>query len=230
MNSQLASADLNLGRLRLRSLAVGVMALLICGIGAVFAPTQFFRAYLAAYQFFLGLGVGSLALLMIYHVTGGAWGFLLRRLLEAGMRTLPLLAVLFLPLCFGLGHLFEWANPDAIAASKDFQHKQVYLNPTFFWVRAAVYFAIWINVAYLLDAWSRRQDRTGDADVTHNMGTLSAVGLVLLGITIQFASVDWLMSLEPKFHSTMVGPLYASGQILCAHAFALVVKAWAQRI
>ncbi len=182
MNNPLASAELNLGMLRRRSLIVGVLALLGCGVGALFTPSHFFRAYLASYQFFLGLGVGSLALLMIYHVTGGAWGFLLRRLLEAGTRTLPLLAVLFLPLFFGLGYLFEWANPDAIAASKDLQHKQVYLNPLFFCVRAAIYFTIWIALAYLLDAWSRRQDRTGDPEVAPKMGTLSAVGLVMSSI------------------------------------------------
>jgi hypothetical protein len=125
----------------------------------------------------------------------------------------------------GLGDLFEWAHPDAVRASRELQHKEPYLNIPFFWIRAGLYFVIWISVATVLNIWSRRQDRAAGPGLKRSLATLSGVGLVLLGITIHFASVDWLMSLQPRFRSTIIGPLWASGHLLSAQAFTLVVLA-----
>lgn len=122
-----------------------------------------FRAYLASYLFYQGIGLGCLAILMIYYVTGGAWGFLIRRFLEAGTRTLPLLALLLIPIGGGLRYLFVWARPEEVAADPNLQWKQIYLNVPFWWGRAVLYFVIWLNLTYLLNAWSRRQEETGDA-------------------------------------------------------------------
>jgi hypothetical protein len=213
-------------RLQWRALVAGVVALVVCVIGAAFDPRQFFRAYLAAYQFFLGIGLGSMVILTIYHITGGAWGFLIRRTLEAGMRTLPLLALLFVPIACALPLLYPWALPEEVAASPGLQHKQIYLNPPFFWGRAALFFALWVGTAYLLHAWSRRQDEADDPALARKMTRLSGPAMIVYGISITFASVDWLMSLQPAFRSTIFGPLYASGQILSAHCVALVVLAW----
>ncbi len=215
-----------MSRQRRWSGVVGVIGLVLCAAGAVLEPAHFFRAYLSAYQFFLGLGLGSFVILMIYHLTGGAWGYLIRRILEAGMKTLPLLALLFIPVACGIGYLFPWAQPEVVEASENLRHKQLYLNPPFFWARAVIYFLLWNGFAWLLARWSRRQDETGDPAITHRLGTLSSVGLVVFGITMQFASIDWLMSLQPSFHSTIIGPLYASGMLLSALAFALVVLAF----
>ena len=110
-------------------------------------PEQFFRAYLVSFCFYLGLPLGSLAILMLYHLTGGAWGFLIRRLLEAGLRTLPLFAVLFAPIACGLEYLYVWARPEIVGQSKSLQWQQIYLNAPFFWVRAAIYFVAWIMLA-----------------------------------------------------------------------------------
>ncbi len=137
MSSSLAPADDAdaLDRLQQRSLGVGVVALVVCVVGAFFSPTQFFRAYLAAYVFYLGIGLGSLVILMIYHLTGGAWGFLVRRILEAATRTLPLLAVLFLPMACGVSYLYLWARPDTVAADPepaaqaDLSQRAVLLRP-----------------------------------------------------------------------------------------------------
>jgi len=200
-----------LERLQRQSLVVGVIALVPCVIGAYFSPTQFFRAYLTAYLFYLGIGLGCMAILMVFHLTGGTWGFLIRRFLEAGMRTLSLLAVLFEPIAWGIDKgLYLWARPDFFA-NKAFQGKQVYLTPPLFWGRAALYFICWMAFAFILSAWSRRQDREADPRLEKWAGRLSGPGLVVYGITITFASVDWVMSLQPAFHSTIFGPLFASG-------------------
>jgi hypothetical protein len=208
-----------------RSLGIGIVALAVCAVGAVGDPGQFFRAYLAAYVFYLGIGLGSMAVLMIYHLTGGAWGLLIRRPLEAAMRTLPLLAVLFVPIACGIRELYVWAQPQTVAESAKLQYQQFYLNPGFFWVRAAAYFLVWLTIAFLLSWWSRQEDRSGGPRLAWKSRKLSAFGAVAYGISIHFASVDWVMSLEPVFHSTIWGPIFAFGQLLSGLAFALIVFA-----
>ncbi len=192
---------------------VGVVALVVCVVGAFFSPTQFFRAYLAAYVFYLGIGLGSLVILMIYHLTGGAWGFLVRRILEASTRTIPLLAVLFIPVACGVRYLYLWTDPAKVAADWTLQYKHIYLNLPFFCFRAVLYFVLWSLMAYLLSRWSRLQDETGDPALKRTMGRLSGPGLVVYGISFTFASVDWIMSLQPAFHSTIFGPLVAASEL-----------------
>jgi hypothetical protein len=204
---------------------VGIIALVACAVGAWFSPAEFFRAYLAAYLFYLGIALGSMVLLLVYHLTGGSWGFLIRRILEAGMRTLPLLALFFLPIAFGIRYLYPWAQPDLVAASAKLQYQQFYLCPTYFLVRAAVYFALWMAIAYLLASWSRKEDQTGDPRLAWKSLKLSGYAAVVYGISLHFAAIDWAMSLVPVFHSTIWGPLFATGQLLSALAFALVVLA-----
>ena len=216
---------LDLARWQRRSLGIGVIALAVCAVAAPASPTQFFRAYLAAYLFYLGIALGSLALSMAYHLTGGSWGLMIRRILEAAMRTLPLLALLFLPIAFGVGYLYVWAQPSMVAGSPKLQYQQFYLQPHLFWIRAAVYFVLWIIMAFWLNRWSRQEDQTGNPRLAWKSQQLSAFGAVLYGISLHFAAVDWAMSLQPVFHSTIWGPLFASGQLLSALAWALVVLA-----
>ncbi len=219
-----------LTRMQWRALGVGVVVLVICVIGAFFDPTQFFRTYLVAYLYCLGIAHGCLVVLMIYHLTGGAWGYLIRRVLEAGAETMPLLVLLFLPIGFGVSELYDWARPELVASSRGLQHKQIYLNVPFFWIRAAIYFAFWVGLACCLGTWSRRQDRTGDPRLARRLEQLSGPGLVIFGITITFASVDWVMSLQTAFRSTIFGPLFASAEILAGLAWAVIILAWlAQR-
>ncbi len=230
MNSIPVGRREQLERLQWRALAVGAAVLAVCVVGAFFSPTQFFRAYLIAYLFFLGIALGCFAVLMVYHLTGGAWGFLIRRVLEAGMRTLPVMAVLFIPIACGVEYLYTWARPEEVAASPDLRHKQIYLNVPFFCVRAVIYFALWLGIGHYLSAWSRRQDRAGNPEaaegLAQRLATLSGPGLIAYGITITFASVDWVMSLQPAFRSSIFGPLFASGEMLTGFACALVVLAW----
>lgn len=226
MSPDIPARDRAIHRLQWWGLVVGITAVAVCGVGALVSPTQFFRAYLAAYQFYLGIALGCFVIVMIYHLTGGAWGFLIQRILEAGMRTLPYLALLFVPIACGVNYLFAWANPEEVAAASDLQHKHIYLNVPFFWTRAVIFFALWMVIALFLDYWSRRQDETGDERFAERQALLSGPGLIVFGITVTFAAVDWQMSLQPKFHSTIYGPLVATGQVLSGHAVALVVLAW----
>ena len=219
------SAQPALHRFQRWSLLVGIVGLMLCAVGAFFNLDQFFRAYLVAYFFWLGIALGCLAIMMVHYLTGGVWGIVIHRFLEAGARTLPLLALLFVPLVFGLQHLYVWARPDAVAADALLQHKSAYLNVPFFLIRAAVYFVIWLGVGYLLQRWSLAQERTGDGLVSRRSRVLSGPGLVLYGLAITFASIDWVMSLEPHWYSTIYGFMVMVGQGLAALAFVIVATA-----
>jgi hypothetical protein len=215
-------ADLDLARSR--ALQAGVVGLLGCGIGFMVDRDHFFRAWLIAYLLFLGIALGSMALLMIQHLTGGAWG-VFRRVFEASSRTLPLLAILFLPVILGMGTLYSWTHPEYVQQDEVLRHKAVYLNTAFFLGRALVYFASWILIAWTLTRWSRRQDE-GDATVNRRLQFLSGGGIVVYAFTTMFASVDWVMSINPHWYSTLFGFIFVGGQGLSALAFTIVAGAF----
>jgi hypothetical protein len=213
-------------RFQQQVLLFGIGGLALCVVGAFFRPEQFFRAYLLAYVFWIGLVLGCLGIVMMYHLSGGAWGVVIRRMLESATRTLPVMVVLFIPLLFGLHDLYAWARPDVVANDELLQHKRLYLNVPFFVLRAVLYFVAWGGVAYLLNRWSREQDqRATDPRPTRRLRLLSGPGLVLYGLGITFAAIDWLMSLEPHWYSTIFGVTLMVGQGLNAFAFAIIVIA-----
>src|SRR5262249_44373093 len=121
---------------------------------------------------------------------------------------------------FGLRFLYPWTT--SAAATEITTSKEIYFDATFFWIRQVVYFAGWLGIACLLSTWSRRQDQSGDPGLLKKLGRLSALGLVFYGITILFVSVVWVMPLEPKFRSTVFGPLFASGEFVAGQAFAII--------
>ncbi len=219
MNTASGSLTASIDRLRRPSLVVGLVGLVACAVGAFLAPDAFFRGYLFAYIFFAGLTLGCLAVAMLHHLTGGAWGIPIRRPLESGTRTLPLVAVLFLPIAFGIKHLYSWSRPGAASSDPLLAAKAAYLNVPFFLARAVFYFAVWIGIAYFLNRWSLEQDHSGSPATSRKLQLLSAGGLVAYGLTMTFASIDWVMSLEPHWFSTMYGVLYIAGQALNALAF-----------
>jgi hypothetical protein len=147
----------------------------------------------------------------------------LRRVLEAQMRTLPLLALLFIPIAFGLEVLYLWARPELLHVDERLRSQEFYLNPPFFLVRAVIYFCIWLFFAFLLMVQSRRQERAEDERIPTQLERLGEIGLVLFGTTMHFAAFDWLETLQPTFHSTIFPMLVVSGQLLSAHAFAVIV-------
>jgi len=204
-----------------RSFGIGVIALALCLIGAYFDRPQFFRSYLMAYVFWLGIPVGCFGILMIHHLVGGTWGFVIQRPLEAAIRTFPVMALLFLSIFFGLPDLYVWARPEAVAQDHILQQKSAYLNATSFSVRAVLYFAIWILVGTLLTKWSREQDRTANTSLVERLQNLSGPGLVLYGLTVTFSAIDWLMSLEPRWYSTIYGMIFMVSHGLVAFAFVI---------
>jgi hypothetical protein len=223
--NQAESPQPQLNRIQLGSLVVGVIGLGLCVVGWLISPTQFFQSYLFAYLFWIGLALGCLAIMMLQYLGGGAWGLVVRRLLEAGALTLPLMALLFVPLVFGIHELYIWARPEVVAADELLQGKSLYLNVPFFLARTAIYFAVWIGFMYILNRWSRRQDRTGDPWLLRRLRLFSAIGLVLYFLTMTFAAFDWAMSLEPHWFSTIYGVIFIIGQGLSSFSFVIVVAA-----
>jgi hypothetical protein len=217
-----------LSRLQNRALIVGVVGLIAGGIGAATNLDQFFRSWLVGFLFCLGLSAGSLALLMLQHLSGGQWGLVGRRIFEAASRTLPVVAVLFIPLLFGLPRVFIWARPDVVQGDPVLEWKAPYLDVKFFIGRAVVYFAVWLLCAWLLNKWSAAQDRGETAvtpEDTRRFRVVSAPGLLAYCLTVTFASVDWMMSLDPHWYSTMFGLLTIGGQALAAFAFVIAILA-----
>jgi len=210
-------------------LFAGSAGLAVSLVGLFVDVSQFLQSYLMAYMLVLGTTLGCLALGMMHQLSGGAWGVVLRRPIGAATRTLPVLTLLFLPMLFGMRHLYVWTDAALVAHDEALQHKHLYLNMPFFVVRAVFYFAVWNLLVYLLNAWSLEQDETGDPRVARRMQRLSAAGLVAYGLTITFASFDWLMSLEPLWFSTIYGVLIMGGQGLSAMAFLIVVLVWLSR-
>ena len=215
-------------RLRSRALMVGVVGLVACGIGFVLDRDNFFRSWLIAYLLFLGIALGSMGLLMIQHLSGGAWG-VFRRVFEASSRTLPLLALLFLPVVLGMGTLYPWTHPDHVLADEVLQHKAPYLNTPFFLVRALVYFAGWILIAWTMTRWSRQQDE-GDSSVNLRLQYLSGGGIVFYTFAATLAGIDWVMSINPHWYSTLFGFIFVGGHGLAALSFTIVISVFlAQR-
>jgi hypothetical protein len=200
-----------------------VVGLALAGVGfAMSGLERFYQAYLVAYAFWLGVALGSMALLMVQHLSGGAWGLVMRRPLEAAASTIPAMAVLFLPIIPGMHDLYHWTHADALSDPM-IAAKAAYLNTPFFLVRVVFYFAIWIAMSQLLLKWSREQDQTGDPALTRKLSILSGGGLLVYALTVNFSTTDWLMSVNPHWFSTMWGPLFMVGQGLAAFALTIMV-------
>jgi len=212
-----------------RSLIVGVVFGVVAIVGAFMRPEEFCRAYLLGFMCWLGVALGSMAILMIRHLTGGGWGVVIRRILGAAMRTLPLLALLFIPILLEMHRLYIWAQPlDNIADEHLRAHLQditkTYLTPNGFILRAVFYFAIWNLLSFLLTRWSKQTDRPGAPDNSQRFKAVSGPGLILYGFTISFAAIDWVMSLDPSWVSTIFGLIILIGEVLSAMCFAVVVE------
>ena len=261
-------------KIQSRALYVGLGAGALSLLLGIFFRGDFDRAYVFSYLFVLGLALGSLALLMVHRQLGGAWGFLIRRPLEAGAMTLPLMLLLFIPILVDLDRIYPWASgrdwmheeASHHSASKDPKHEEspvkdshakvatteplkadpagkivervenedawfklAWLNPKAFTFRLAIYFAIWIGLAMVLGIGSKRQDETGSLDVAYGLNGLSAPGLVAYFLTVSFALIDWGMSLEPKWYSSLYGVLLIIGQGISTMAFMILVASFIAR-
>jgi hypothetical protein len=208
-----------------RALILGALFTLVFAIGFFTDRAQFFHSYLFAFSFWAGISVGSLALLMLQHLTGGGWGFVIRRVLEAATRTLPLVVILFVPIVLGAHWIYRWTDEHVLAEHPALTEKAKYLNLPFFTVRAAIYLVIWLALAFFLNRWSLLQDQTADKQFAKRMRMLSGPGMVLFVFTVTFASIDWFMSLDPEWSSTIYGFVFVAAWSLSALAFTIAVMA-----
>jgi hypothetical protein len=212
--------------IQMRSMFIGLVGTVAAVAGAFTAPESFYSAYLTVFVFWLGLSLGCMAILMMYHLVGGAWGTVIRRIMEAGMMTLPLMAVLFIPILLNLPKIYFWARPEELAKDPklaDIAHS--YLNFNGIMTRAALYFVLWMVMAYLLNRWSTEQDSPEARDKsTLRFRAISAPGLVIYSLTISFALIDWVMSLQARWISTIYGLIFIAGEALLAFCFAVVIE------
>jgi hypothetical protein len=206
------------GRFGIIALAVGVIGTALTIVGYFTDSQQFFASWLMAFSTWTTIALGALFFVMLQHVTGAIWSVTTRRAAEAMTQTFPLLLLFFLPVLFGVHSLFHWSHEEELAVDHLLAWKAPYLNATFFSIRGLVFFAIWIVLAWLLTQRSLRQD--GDGDVRHTIALrkISAVGLFLFTFSLTFAALDWLMSLEPHWYSTMFGVYVFAGGFLAALA------------
>ena len=215
-----------IGTLQQRGLVIAAAGLVIGAIGVVLRPADFLPSWLIGFLFCTGLSLGSLSLLMTQHMSGGQWGLVGRRIWEAGSRLLPYCLLLFIPVVIFLPSLYSWARPDVVRTDEILQKKAVYLNVSFFVIRAVVYFLVWIGCSYLLNRYSAEQDRgergTTERD-TLRFRVISAPGLPIYVILMSLAAVDWIMSLDPHWYSTIFGFIMVAGQALGALSFGVAV-------
>ncbi len=222
MTAQDYKAPESASRLSQRALIAGGAGALLCVAGAFSNPDQFFRSYLTGYLLALGIALGCLGLLMLQHLTGGNWGIVIRRPLESATRTIPLLTVFFLPIAIGLRHIYVWTGPMKEPLNK---FQSGYLTVSGFYTRAAIYFAIWNLLTFLLNRWSVQQDPGGgDGSLRRKLQLLSAPGIILYVFTMTFASVDWVMSLSPHWISTIYGFLFVAGQAVSAMSLMILIS------
>jgi hypothetical protein len=223
------SAPADIDRVQRLALITGAVGLVASLLGLWLSPQSFYRAWLVGWVFWVGVTLGCLAISLLHHLTRGAWGLVIRRVLEAASRTLPVLLVLALPLVFGLKDLYEWARPEAVRADALLQAKAPYLNVPFFLARLVLYFLVWGGVAFLMSALSRRQDRQPDPGLTRRMQLIAGPALAAYCLAVTFAAVDWLMSLQPHWFSTIYGVYLMGSQGLAALAFLITFALWLSR-
>jgi hypothetical protein len=212
-----------LDRLQRNALVCGVIGVVLVVVLGMRDTQQLFRSYLFAFVYWISIPLGCTAILMLHHLTGGWWGLPIRRILEAGSRTIRLMAILFIPVLFGMSKLYLWANAAIVQSDPILQDKRWWLNPTGFVVRYFIYFGVWFLLVGLLNKWSREQDQTGNPALADRMSAISGPGLVFWGFAVSGAAVDWVMSLEPHWYSTIYGLLFIAIEALIALSFTLFV-------
>lgn len=207
-------------RLQAGALILGFLGIVVLGIGAAMDLGAFVRSYFVALMVVWQLPLGCLAILIAYHLVGGRWGLAIGDALEAGVRTLPLIALLFLPLLLDLDALYPWSRPEFVAEHPTVARKLAWLNEPFFVLRSLIYLAVWIGLA-----WALTTPRRPLAERALRR-PLAAAGAVLYALTVSFAGIDWMMSLEPAFNSTIYGLLIMAGQAVAGFALAVLVTLW----
>jgi hypothetical protein len=222
--SAMWTAPAELGRLQSRGWMIGGIGAIACVAGAWLDFDRFLQSYLVAWLLCVGVALGCLGILALHHLSRGGWGLMIRRVLEAAAGTLPYLAVAFVPVLLSLGSIYKWATPEGAAELHG--GKATYLDPTFFTGRFVFYFAVWTGIAWWLTRLSSKQDETGDESLFRKMQVLAAPALGIYALTSTFAAVDWLMSLDPHWYSSLFGVYFIGGHAVSALAFTVPVAVW----
>jgi len=225
MNAQDYAAPESVAKLQQRALIAGVIGVLLCIVGYVKSPANFLHSYLLAFIFVLGLSLGSLGLLMLQHLTGGHWGIIIRRPLESATRALPLVLVLFLPIFFGMRYLYSiWMTAPSSGEGSLSEFQRSYLTTDGFKIRALIYFAVWLILMFVFNRWSREQDvNRQDRRLRARLKMAAGPGIILYVFGMSFAAIDWVMSLSPRWASTIYGFLFIAGQLISSMSFMIAI-------
>ncbi|HEY3358297.1 MAG TPA: quinol:cytochrome C oxidoreductase [Polyangia bacterium] len=218
-----------LRRLPLIAGAAGAVGLVVAAGLGLRAPERFYHAYLTAFLFGLSLGLGALCHVLIQLASRAGSSVIPRRLAEIAMASLPVFALLFIPVVVGAGHLYEWTRHHEVARDALLQHKQPYLNLPFFALRAVIYFALWAGAAWYVWRQTTAQDRTRSHAITRRLQRLSPVALLVFAVTVTLAAIDWIMALYPHWFSTIFGLYYFAGSMVGNYALMILLALLVQR-
>jgi hypothetical protein len=192
-------------------LIVGLAGLCLSAIGLLVNAPQFYHSYLISVVFWLSISLGGMFVIMVHYLTGATWSTVLRRIVENFIGALPVMAILFIPILFGIHELYHWSDLEAVAHDHLLQEKAPYLNIPFFIIRTVLYFTVWIFLSLSLRKKSLNQDNAAIPTEVVGARKMSAYGVILFALTVSFASFDWLMSLDPHWYSTIFGVYFFSG-------------------
>ena len=210
-------------RAQQRALLVGILALAVSITGLVRNANHFWQSYLFGYIFWSGIALGCLGIFLLHNVAGGNWGVAIRRLVESGVQTLPLIAILVIPILFSLRNLYTWTSPEVIARDFAVGHKHGYMNVPFFIGRTVIYFALWLFFGFKILGMANEHDRTGNPALFKRIKGLSAPALLIFMLSTTYAFIDWIMSLEPNWYSTIYPWMFTVGQMLLTFSFLVAV-------
>jgi hypothetical protein len=224
MNAQEFKTPESVSRIQSLGFIVGGVAAVLTVVGAFISPEKFYHAYLFSYLLVLAFTLGSLGILMLQHLTGGRWGVLIRRPLEAASRNIWLILLMFIPVVLGMKYYYSgngeelgWLNSPKTGEHALSHLQQTYLTTHGYWFRAIFYFAVWFFLVWLFNAFSRMQDENPDDRVIRQrFRQMSGPGVILYVLTLTFAVIDWVMSISPHWASTIYGFLFVAGQAITA--------------
>jgi hypothetical protein len=208
-------------------------ALFVIGLaGIIFGlltnPARAWANILLNNYLFIMLSIGALFFYAVQYVTHSGWSAMFQRIPLAAGIWLPVGALLMLVFYFGMHHIYEWSVPDVVAYDKLLQHKAPYLNVPFFYIRVIIYFILWIGLAWWMRRLSLREDSEGTLHVSRHV---KASGAFLFAIVFTFtmASLDWIMSIDAHWFSTLFGLKNLLASIYYAVAFMILLTLWLQK-
>lgn len=218
-----ADAEDRLRKLQQCSLGAAAAGAVACVVLAFLFPSSFWPTYLVSVLFVAGIGLGCLGLSLLHQMTGGQWGLEIARHLVAGTATVALTVLLFLPLVVGATHIYPWLD-SARATELLNRHQRIYFEAWAWGGRTIIYLVVWGLLSWMVVRRYRLLNRSGSINQWCATPRLSALGLLALSLTTTFAMIDWVMSLEPRWMSTIFAAILMMGFVVSGMAFALMMQ------